>query len=334
MDVAGRSLASGEAGAAADHGGERIVSPWYNSNRPCDVNDDGAVDENDAAGLLAFLNAHGTQSAPAPAVEGALQGGEFFFDVDGDGTVQPLDLLHVINTLSGEAAEQAALLRRNPNLPDDVDSGGAMGEADAAGLLAFRNTHVAGPVLVTAPDGIAAPTEALLDVDVYVALSTGKGFRSSVVKWHDTFSYGSEVPLVGDFNGDRKDDIATFPRGDTGDVYVALSTGREFSGSGWKWHDTFCYGGEIPLVGDFNGDGRDDIATFTRGSTADVYVALSTGQGFIGSGWKGHDEFCSGSDLPAQGDFNADGKADLARFTRGGTGDVFVALGTTKYMLH
>jgi len=170
--------------------------------------------------------------------------------------------------------------------------------------------------------------------DVYVALSTGKGFRSSAVKWHDTFCYGSEVPLVGDFNGDRKDDIVTFPRGHTGDVYVALSTGREFSGSGWKWHDTFCYGDEIPLAGDFNGDGRDDIATFTRGSSADVYVALSTGRGFSGSGWKWHDEFCSGSDLPALGDFNADGKVDLARFTRGGTGDVFVALGTTKYMLH
>ena len=32
---------------------------------------------------------------------------------------------------------------------------------------------------------------------------------------------------------------------------------------------------EIPLTGDFNGDGKDDIAAFTRGATADVYVALA-----------------------------------------------------------
>src|SRR5947199_171339 len=96
-------------------------------------------------------------------------------------------------------------------------------------------------------------------------------------KWHDVFSYGSELPLVGDFNGDGKTDLATFTRGSTGDVYVALSTGSGFVGTGWKWHDNFCFGSEAPLVGDFNGDGKDDIATFTRGSTGDVYVARATG---------------------------------------------------------
>jgi len=167
-DVAGRSLASGEAGAAADHGGERIVSPWHNSKLPCDVNDDGAVDENDAKVLLAFLNTYGTQSVPSPAVEDAFLDGETFLDVDGDGTVQPLDLLRVINAMSdgsraGEAAEQEGLPWHNPDFPSDVDSGGAMGDADAAGLLAFLDTYGAGPVPAAAPAGIAARTAALLD---------------------------------------------------------------------------------------------------------------------------------------------------------------------------
>src|SRR5262245_62067227 len=69
-------------------------------------------------------------------------------------------------------------------------------------------------------------------------------------KWHDNFSFGSEIPLVGDFNGDGKADTATFTRGTTGDVYVALSTGTGLNGTGWKWHDAFCFGSEIPLVGD------------------------------------------------------------------------------------
>src|SRR5262245_36908855 len=145
-------------------------------------------------------------------------------------------------------------------------------------------------------------------------------------KWHDNFSFGTEVPLTGDFNGDGKADVATFPRGRDGDVSVALSTGSGFVGTGWKWHDNFSFGNEIPLVGDFNGDGKDDIATFTRGSTGDVYVALSTGSGFVGTGWKWHDSFCYGTEVPLVGDFDGDGKADIAAFTRGSTGDVFVAL--------
>ncbi len=162
--------------------------------------------------------------------------------------------------------------------------------------------------------------------DVYVALSTGSGFVGTGWKWHDNFCFGTEIPLVGDFNGDGKDDIATFTRGTTGDVYVALSTGSGFVGTGWKWHDNFCFGNEIPLVGDFNGDGKDDLATCTRGSTGDVYVALSTGSSFVGTGWKWHDNFCFGSEIPLVGDFNGDGKDDLATFTRGSTGDVYVAL--------
>ncbi|MFO0930647.1 MAG: VCBS repeat-containing protein [Gemmataceae bacterium] len=149
-------------------------------------------------------------------------------------------------------------------------------------------------------------------------------------KWHDWFSINNETPLVGDFNGDGKKDLATFTRGSTGDVYVALSTGSGFSGTGWKWHNNFCFGSEVPLVGDFNGDGKDDIATFTRGSTGDVYVALSTGSSFSGTGWKWHNNFCFGTEVPLVGDFNGDGKDDIATFTRGSTGDVFVALSNGK----
>ena len=164
--------------------------------------------------------------------------------------------------------------------------------------------------------------------DVFVALSTGSSFAGTGVKWHDYFAAGSETPLVGDFNGDGRDDIATFTKGPAADVYVALSTGTSFAGTGVKWHDYFAAGAETPLVGDFNGDGRDDVATFTRGAAADVYVALSTGTSFAGTGVKWHDYFAAGSETPAVGDFNGDGKDDVATFTRGAAADVYVALST------
>ncbi|WP_027344377.1 N-acetylmuramoyl-L-alanine amidase [Hamadaea tsunoensis] len=163
--------------------------------------------------------------------------------------------------------------------------------------------------------------------DVYVALSTGTGFGAGV-KWNDWFAPAGETPAVGDVNGDGKADIITFTQGDaaTGaDVYVGLSNGSSFAG-GVKWHDLFSVGNELPRVGDFNGDGKADIATFTCDANADVYVALSNGTSFVGTTVKWNDFFCLGGEFPYTGDFNGDGKDDIVSFTKGSTNDVFVGL--------
>ncbi|MFJ6155099.1 DUF2961 domain-containing protein [Micromonospora profundi] len=163
--------------------------------------------------------------------------------------------------------------------------------------------------------------------DVYVALSTGSGFGPGV-KWHDHFALGDEFPAVGDVDGDGRDDILTFTRGTAGDVFVSLSDGTRFVEDGWKWHDSFALGNELPAVGDVDGDGRDDILTFTRGTAGDVFVSLSDGTRFVQDAWKWHDSFALGDDLPGVGDFNGDGRADVVRFTRGLTADVYVSLST------
>jgi len=159
--------------------------------------------------------------------------------------------------------------------------------------------------------------------DVHVALSSGTGFGTSA-KWHDFFSLSGEVPAVGDVNGDGRDDIITFSRNAAADVFVALSTGTGFGPSS-KWQDFFALAGEHPGVADVNGDGRADLVVFTRGTLADVYVALSTGSGF-GPGVKWHDFFAVGGEVPRVGDFNGDGAADIATFTNNAAGDVYVAL--------
>ncbi|MBF8191786.1 fibronectin type III domain-containing protein [Nonomuraea sp. K274] len=161
--------------------------------------------------------------------------------------------------------------------------------------------------------------------DVYVSLSDGGRFVQQSWKWHDYFAAGDEIPAVGDFDGDGRDDVATFTRGTSADVYVALSTGTGFAGSR-KWHDRFAQGEEIPAVGDFDGDGRDDVATFTRGTSADVYVSLSSGSVFRQDGWRWHDRFAQGGEIPAVGDFDGDGRDDVATFTRGTSADVYVSL--------
>ncbi|WP_290061033.1 FG-GAP-like repeat-containing protein [Amycolatopsis solani] len=165
--------------------------------------------------------------------------------------------------------------------------------------------------------------------DVLVALSDGTKFGTGVL-WHDYFDINDEIPAVGDFNGDGKDDIALFKRGTSGDVLVALSDGTKF-GTGTLWHDYFGIANELPYIGDFNGDGKDDIAVSIRGGAGDVYVALSDGTKFGASAlWQ--DYFGINDELPAVGDFNGDGKDDIGLFKLGTTADVLVALSAgTKF---
>ncbi|PZF90835.1 S8 family serine peptidase [Micromonospora deserti] len=150
--------------------------------------------------------------------------------------------------------------------------------------------------------------------DVHVALSYGGSFGAPAL-WHTYFAAGQEFPVLGDVNGDRRDDLITFTRGNAANVYVALSTGTSF-GPAQRWHTWFAALKETPLVGDFNGDGRADLATFVREDVRDVYVALSDGTTFVGSGVRWHADFVGDDGIPLAGDVNDDGRDDVIAVDR------------------
>ncbi|MFD1665187.1 FG-GAP repeat domain-containing protein [Streptomyces calvus] len=163
------------------------------------------------------------------------------------------------------------------------------------------------------------------EADVYVSLSNGDGFGPATI-WHDFFAQRHETPAVGDVNADGYDDIVTFTRDADAKVYVALSNGSSGFRPATVWHDFFAPAGEFPALGDVDGDGDDDLITFTQGSTADVYVALSNGENGFGVGELVHEHFAPAGEQPRVGDFNGDKKDDIVAFTQGAESDVFVAL--------
>ena len=165
--------------------------------------------------------------------------------------------------------------------------------------------------------------------DAYVSLSDGNKFVQDGWLWHDYLAVNKQIPLSGDFNGDGKTDVAVFNGDASGDVYVSLSNGSGFSPT-TRWHDYFGLTGQKITVGDVNGDGLDDIIAFTGGDAADVYVSLSTGKLFEPTK-KWHDHFNVGTDRPATGDFNGDGRDDIATFSD--DGHVYVSLsGGTRFV--
>ncbi len=176
------------------------------------------------------------------------------------------------------------------------------------------------------------------------AARRGTSFEPGII-WNQYFCVGAEVCDVGDFNGDKLADIVLFTRSTygnnerAGDVEVALSNGFQFVNTNSLWHKFFCIGAESCQTGDFNGDGKDDIVSFTKGSTGKVYVELSIGYQFgdreaPAQLWQNF--FCAGNELCDVGDVNGDGKDDILSFLQGGyappnqitRGDVYAGLST------
>lgn len=182
----------------------------------------------------------------------------------------------------------------------------ADGKDDIVTFVQKRQNFSNGALLGTAP--------------VWVALSDGTEFGGSRV-WHRSFSLQGEIPMVGDFDGDGDDDIATFvqkPQDGIGaaPVWVALSDRTKFLNAR-VWHQAFSPKREIPMVGDFDGDGSDDIVTFELGQVSTVRVALSDGSSAFGPSQVWHDDFADEGQLPRVADLNLDGRDDIVTFVHG-----------------
>lgn len=123
-----------------------------------------------------------------------------------------------------------------------------------------------------------------------------------------------------DFNGDGFSDLLAFYP--DGEFYVILSDGDEFVDSGF-WISGLGDYTSIPFTGDFNNDGKDDVAVMNP-EDGRVQAGLSDGSSFSSDGtWSsGYDE---NSTREFVGDFDGDGFSDILTFDSD-AGEVFVSL--------
>ena len=160
--------------------------------------------------------------------------------------------------------------------------------------------------------------------------------------------HDGDKPVVGDWDGDGKDDIGIFGRAWAGDPrHIAREPGLpdsfnkhygtqknvpppqqqatlgkralKLTAQGTTRADlidhVFHYGTprDIPLVGDWNGDGTDTIAVFRDGWW---YLDID-GDGIWTDEGDGKKQFGQVGDIPVAGDFNGDGVDELAVFRKG-----------------
>jgi hypothetical protein len=157
----------------------------------------------------------------------------------------------------------------------------------------------------------------------WVFLSTGSSFSAPVLWWSSSvggFSATSSKIVAGDFNADGKCDIAVgYDYGGlhTG-VWVFKSSGMAFTPTlWWETLNSFAAASAKWTSGDYNGDGKTDVgALYDYGnSTTKLWVFPSTGTGFgtLTLWWSSAaGAFDWGKSTVMSGDFNADGKKDIA----------------------
>ncbi|MGW0855643.1 trypsin-like serine protease [Streptomyces sp. NPDC002690] len=159
------------------------------------------------------------------------------------------------------------------------------GRDDLAGFADYNDGHVAMFTWLADQDG---------------------GFQNALSSWTSTTTWGDwnrATPYAGDFNGDGRDDVALWYDYEDGHDTVSTltsTTAGKFSAPVTAWTGAagaFTFGNLSVVAGDYNGDGRDDLAALGRYPVSETrpqefvrmftWPAKTTGSGFDApvTGW-------------------------------------------------
>jgi hypothetical protein len=108
--------------------------------------------------------------------------------------------------------------------------------------------------------------------------------------------------LGSDYNGDGRSDFAIYRRASSGNtMYVNVLPARAWGTPG-----------DVPVVGDFDGDNRTDIMVWRP--SVGVWYPLLSSTGFTGGAAV---QWGESGDIPLAGDYDGDGKSDRTVFRQG-----------------
>ena len=127
------------------------------------------------------------------------------------------------------------------------------------------------------------------------------------------FGQMGDQAVARDYDGDGKTDIAIFrravPAGEPATWYILQSTTGTFRGVSFGIGNPPANSGDTPVPGDYDGDGKFDIAVYRFGTSApaNTFIILNSSNNSFTIRQFGDFQ----SDYIAPGDFDGDGKTDL-----------------------
>jgi hypothetical protein len=127
-----------------------------------------------------------------------------------------------------------------------------------------------------------------------------------------------------DFDGDGKSDVSVF--GPSNGTWLTLKSGANFTtSSAVAWGATIGGVSDIPVPGDYDGDGKTDLAVY-RPSNGTWYILQSSTNNTTSVAY----QWGASTDIPVPGDYDGDGKTDLAVY-RPSNGTWYIRLSSTNY---
>lgn len=247
-------------------------------------------------------------------------------DVNGDG----IDDIVVVMP-NGASTEKSRWMAYNSTV--NADGVGSFGDTVSSSIGAYVLASAILDTFLGDVNGDGAEDAIIVRSDNYNWLAAhsvpGSGLDDTVKNLGVQFGLTGDVPLVGDFNGDGFVDISVW-RPSTGGIFVARS-----DASGIKSSDqppSGSWGGagwEYQFVGDFNGDGRDDLILVDSNDSEGAAPANTDGLlywavayadpngsiGMVGGSPAGGASYArfglNSSDIPFVADDNRDGRADI-----------------------
>lgn len=243
------------------------------------------------------------------------------------------ELVQLLNT--GPCSITASQAGNASFQPASATKSFTISQANAAGTLSQSGTLTAasapGATVIADVNGDGLPDIIVSEGDVGVFLNNGSGGFTAAPNSPFTAGTPVEKIAVGDFNGDGKVDLAVAADSATAAITILLGDGTgNFTPAGSA---TGSIGGPFSVVvGDFNSDGIQDLATTGNGS--DVVILTGNGDGTFTVDGTTTALDAAGRGL-AEADFDGDGKADLVAVAQSADEvEVLIGSGTGTFSIN